>query len=216
MNKKNPKALGKLKTFLAVTLSCSMVLGVVAVADALYPTKDNEAKAATTSSVLGASTAVGLTKISVGDTIQFPGVTGVNGQTATAKACKTNDDGSIEMVFENVGTHGTWPGQNYSAAASSWGTTTQNFHSTYSDAVSGNYYLLPTSNPNDNEKEALKTAAGIYSSFGAGNNNAWLGTPNDSGNAYNVNSNGNVNNNNTSNDYVLAPAFLNLGSTLLN
>lgn len=60
------------------------------------------------------------------------------------------------------------------------------------------------------------TGSSIYSSFGAGNNNAWLGTPNDSGNAYNVNSNGNVNNNNTSNDYVLAPAFLNLGSTLLN
>lgn len=207
MNKKNPKALGKLKTFLAVTLSCSMVLGVVAVADALYPTKDNEAKAATTtSSVLGdESTAAGLTKISVGDTIQFPGVTGVNGQTATAKACKTND-GSIEMVFENVGTHGTWPGQNYSAAASSWGDTTQNFHSTYSYAVSGNYYLLPTSNPNDNEREALKTAAGMYSSFGAGNIFAWLGTPGGSG-AYGVNSNGDVYGYDTSSVHVLAPAF---------
>jgi hypothetical protein len=52
------------------------------------------------------------------------------------------------------------------------------------------------------------TGSSIYSSFGAANNNAWLGSPNGSGNAYNVNSNGNVNNNDTSNDYVLAPAFM--------
>ena len=44
-----------------------------------------------------------------------------------------------------------------------------------------------------------------HSSFGADNNKAWLGTPNDSDNAYYVNSNGNVNNNNTSNSNVCAP-----------
>ena len=50
--------------------------------------------------------------------------------------------------------------------------------------------------------------AGAYSSFGTTNNNAGLGTPNGSDNAYYVNSNGNVNNNNnTSNSYVCAPCF---------
>ncbi len=44
------------------------------------------------------------------------------------------------------------------------------------------------------------------SAFGASNNNAWLGTPNNN-NAYYVNSNGNINNNDQSNSYVLAPAF---------
>ena len=46
------------------------------------------------------------------------------------------------------------------------------------------------------------------SSFGASNNNAWLGTYNGSNNAYYVNSNGNVNNNNQNNSYVVAPALL--------
>ena len=46
------------------------------------------------------------------------------------------------------------------------------------------------------------------SSFGASNNNAWLGTVNGSNNAWYVNSNGNVNNNNDqTNSYVVAPAL---------
>ena len=46
-------------------------------------------------------------------------------------------------------------------------------------------------------------------SFGTSNSNVWLGSVNDSNNAWYVNSNGNVNsNNNQSNSYVLAPAFV--------
>ena len=206
MNKK--KAPNRvLKTFLAMTLSASMILGGVAVADVFYPTEDNVARAATTSSSLGSSTAAGLSPISVGDTITFPDVAGVDGAAAKAVVCKDNGT-TYEMVFENVGTHGSWPGQNYTADASRWGTTTNSFYNTYGKYLDANsFYLLPTSSPNGYEIQALKTAAGIYSSFGAAYSYAWLGSPDGSGYAYYVNSDGDVDSHGTSNDYVLAPAF---------
>lgn len=54
----------------------------------------------------------------------------------------------------------------------------------------------------------VRQSAASYSSLGASNNYAWLGVENDSNNAWYVNSNGNVNNNNRGNSYVVAPAFM--------
>ena len=206
MNKK--KAPNRvLKTFLAMTLSASMILGGVAVADVFYPTEDNVARAAATTSSTFGSTGSTTLNWNVGKEVTFSGITGVNGQPAKAIVCKDNGS-SYEMVFENVGTLGAWPGQNYSADASEWGSTTVSFNQTYGSAVDGNYSLLSTSSPNAQEIQALKTAAGICSSFGAaGNYFAWLGSPDGSGYAYVVGSDGNVYGNGTSYGYVLAPAF---------
>ncbi|MGN0240080.1 MAG: hypothetical protein ACI4CS_00175 [Candidatus Weimeria sp.] len=197
-----------LNAVLAAFLSASMVLGTVAVTDMLFPSKKETAKAATTtSSVIGKSSAAGLKKIAVGDTITFPNVSGVYGGNATAIACRQNSDGSLEMVFTNVGTHGTWPGQKFSDTADHWGNSTVNFNNRYGKFVSGNYYLLPTNSPNSYEINALKTAAANYSSFGASYDCAWLGTPDDSSGAYSVVSSGLVSNYGKSYDFVLAPAF---------
>ena len=206
MNKK--KAPNRvLKTFLAMTLSASMILGGVAVADVFYPTEDNVAKAATTSNVLG-TTGTTTLDFTQGQTVYFPGVKGVDGKSARAIVGAVNSD-YYEMVFINVGGHGPWPGQNYSSVAGgNWGDVTTRFYDAYKDALAENkFYLLPTSSPNEAEKNALRQAASIYSSFGAAGNVAWLGSPHGSGFAYFVSSNGVVNYGDAGVDFVLAPAF---------
>lgn len=202
-----------LNAVLAAALSASMVLGAAGIADVLVPTKHETAKAATTSSSLGSTTAARLTKISVGDTITFS--ISASGSYSEMKAkCISSSNGNL--LFQSYGlTHGAWPGTNGKLGTpasniNSYDNYTQALVNELGNALSGALYLPTGTSTSDiaNVYNVLVEAAKQYSSFGAASNIAWLGSPYGSGSAYYVNSGGIVHGSNgTSYDYVLAPAF---------
>lgn len=124
------------------------------------------------------------------------------GGTISVKCLSTDGETAIMQTYGV--TAGAWPssGDLTASYTSFWGSL--------SSAISG--VKLPTGSSSSNINPSgsyavLQSAAGAYSSFGAGTNHAWLGTSRSSGYACNVRSDGNVSSVSTSYSYVCAPYF---------
>lgn len=187
-----------LNAVLAAALSASMVLGAAGIADVLVPTKQETAKAATTSSVLGTQTT---TAINVGDTITFADVSTRAKTSMTAKCVGTSGN---DLVFVSTGlTSGSWPGNSsggvnesnhwtsdkYTGGTNDKATNVNNYDShtkrlvtALGSALDGTLYL-PTGTPDSSvdPSETLniyKTLASSAQSYGADGTFVWLGSPN--------------------------------------
>lgn len=198
----------KLSKVLSLTLVASMVLSLLLAADIFYPDPDNIAYAAE-------SAAIGTNGHTTGISANGATSIAVNGTYTLGGGAKTNNNGTITVkclskngnvaVMQTYGvTAGSWPGSGdlSSSYSSYWGTL--------SSAISG--VMLPTGSTTSNISPSgsyaiLQSAADNYSSFGAANSGAWLGTPYGSGYAYYVYSSGNVYGYDTSDSYVCAPLF---------
>lgn len=216
----------KFSRVLSLLLVTNMILAGVLATDIYYSGESDKVYAAGTSDVMGTDNYTAKANITIGSRYSFGGYTWIAAQ----------DLGNNTIALQSTGvTHGYWPG--YAMAKfggnansyysqditgqdiSGFDAKTQALYNTISYAQSGNSGLYLVSNAqagsttNGNQGsgyywQALKEAATNYSSFGCPSSSAWLGTVNGSNNAWYVNSNGNVyNNNNQNNDFVVAPAL---------
>lgn len=205
----------KLKSKLSQVLSLLLVANLV-----LTLATSNMAYAAGTSSVMGSDNYDVQADISVGSTYSFGGYDWIAAEASGNK-----------VVLQSKGvTSGVWPGykiwgnNGYYGSdidgrdISSYDTKTQNLYNDikYAEYGSSGLYLVSNSKAGQTSAgnqgsgyywQALKAAAGNYSSFGAGSGCAWLGSVGGSDGAWYVYSDGSVSYNYQDNSYVVAPAF---------
>ena len=218
----------KLSRVLSVLLVINMILAGVIATDTYYSLDSDKAYAAG-----GISTAMG-TNAYYGGVVG--GATLAAGSTYTFDGCEWRaaeaKDGGYVLVMTKGNTAkgvmgGYWPGyiknnnsyytsnmegvdisSYYAGLAAVYNDikATENTSATYGKG----FYLVPYSKVSGQSGQywdALKTAAGNYSSFGASDNSAWTGTYDGYYSAYSVNSGGNINGYGQSYSFVVPAAF---------
>lgn len=203
-----PRGKRALNAVLAAALSASMVLGAAGIADVLVPTKQETAKAATTSSVLGKS---GSYSFKAGQTYTFYGMETKAGKDMQALCVKDNGDGTSMFVSTGF-TAGPWAGTKDDAAnINSYDTSTRKLVEYLGNALSGTLYLPKGTSNDDIQGEVLnlyKTLASqAQSVYGADDAYVWLGSPYGTSGACYVGAGGVGSNYSRSNSFAVAPAF---------
>lgn len=220
----------KLSRALSLLLAIILILVGVVVTDTYYSIDSDIAYAAESSTIGSGSYptgAVGGATLTAGTTYTFGGYSWVCAETS----------GNLAVLQSTGVTGGAWPGytmskfgnNNYYSSnidgqdISDYNQKTKDLYAAikaaeYTSAPYGKGLFL-VSNAKCNQTSAgyqgsgnywtaLTTAATNYSSFGASDSHAWLGTVGGSNNAWCVNSNGNVDYDDyQGNSYVVAPAF---------
>ena len=218
----------KLSRVLSVLLVINMILAGVIATDTYYSLDSDKAYAAG-----GISTAMGTNAYNGGVT---GGATLSIGTTYTFDGCEwraveAKDGGYVMIMTKGDKTKGVmggyWPGyiknnnsyytsnmegvdisSYYAGLAAVYNDikATENTSATYGTG----FYLVPYSKVSGGSGqywEALKTAAGNYSSFGASNSYAWTGTYGGGNYAYSVSSSGSIGSSYQSNSFAVPAAF---------